>query len=292
MRCFIGLNLILFVLSSPLVTAKTLFYQPQDSDARVGLPMWSAVMDQAKSHGFNRMVIQWSQYGSADFGGRDGWLASLVSLAVEKDIQVVFGLYADPDFFRQVTASDAEVAAYLNAYLVKNLRLMDLVIESPLGKKVGGWYLPAEFDDRYWATNYRRALLKDQLSKWDAAVASRTSLPWSVSTFFTGWQSPEGYSGWLGSMDFHWWVQDGSGTGVLSESQRALYLEPIAGNNLGVIVEAFEQLPEQASFSAREKPLQEVARLEEQYGKMGFNQVGVFSLRYMPFARRALTGAN
>lgn len=281
------------LLSLPLaVEAKALFYQPQNADSAVGPDAWGNIFADMQSEGFDQLVIQWAQYGEADFGGRDGWLAATIKLAAEMDIEVVLGLYADPDFFQNIRASDGEVAAYLNAYLIKNLHLLDQLLASPIARNVRGWYLPAEFDDRYWATQYRRSLVHDQLTKWNAAVESRSKLPWSTSTFFTGWQSPDSYAEWLNSTEFQWWIQDGSGTGVLSESQRALYLKPVAASNVHIILEAFEQHRAQEVFSAGAKTGDSVVRLEQQYRAMGFQQVGVFSLRYLPFAREAFAGTH
>ncbi|WP_295798397.1 DUF4434 domain-containing protein [uncultured Microbulbifer sp.] len=272
-------------------TANTIFYQPHNTDGVLGGNEWQEIFAEARDAGFTSIVVQWSRYGDADFGGAGGWLEQVVGIAHDQGLSVVMGLYSDPDFFTRITGTDFEVGAYLNSYLVKNLRILEQLAARPVQKKISGWYLPAEFDDRYWFSVKRQNLLRDQLGKWDAALAERTSKPWSTTSFFTGWQSPANYADWLRGLKYDIWIQDGSGTGVLTDGQRTFYLDAIDKVNSGVIVEAFQQRNDEEKFVAQPRDQEEVRLLEKNYRGLGFQRVGYFSLRYMPFARGRLCGS-
>lgn len=289
--------LLCFFLALPTsVLSKSIFYQPHDVDGELTDGEWAYILAETKKAGFDRLIVQWVRFGSSDFGGHGGWLERLVTRADSEGLDVVLGLYADPDFFKRVRGGDSELAAYLNGYLVKNLSVLDEVSGQPFARDVVGWYLPAEFDDRYWLSDFRKGLLQDQLAKWDKVVASRTRKPWSTSSFFTGWQTPENYSHWLNGLDYELWIQDGSGTAVLTSDQRTLYLEQIGKVRSGIIVEAFSQVSRDGEFSATSRAPEDLLQLEEAYRALGFERVGYFSLRYMPFARdllcRACDGAR
>ncbi|GMG86780.1 hypothetical protein MNKW57_11010 [Biformimicrobium ophioploci] len=194
------------------------------------------------------------------------------------------GLYSDPLFFERARGTDQEIASYLNAYLIKNLTLLEEILNSTASQSIDSWYLPAEFDDRYWTSETRTRLLAEQLAKWNSAVSARTQKPWSSSSFFTGWKSPDGYANWLRQIPYKFWIQDGSGTRKLTEEQRLLYLDRIDKNRSRLILEAFEQLSSDANFTAKPRAYKDLQGLERKYESRGFKEVAYFSLRYMPFA--------
>lgn len=283
-----GLILIMFGLTLPAQARMGIFYQPQLRDVSLGETRWDQIMRELKKEGFDTLIVQWTRYGEAFAKPQErDWLAGRLKRARAMGLNLVLGLYADPAFFERQSQSSGELEQYLKQQQQNNLNQAGEWL-SLLGRdRIVGWYIPDELDDFNWREPERQALLARYLGRTVDALHEQSKVPAYISTFFTGKMSPHAYRDWLSSLGasgVKLMVQDGSGTGVLSPSERAIYfaiLEPCEGRVEGVVHEIFIQLHGSDTFKA--VPLDEA---QQRVLRLSSSQCGrqrwFFSLRYLP----------
>ncbi|WP_349919587.1 DUF4434 domain-containing protein [Aeromonas veronii] len=283
-----ALTLILLAAAWPAQASQGIIYQPQLRDAAIGEARWDEILAQVKREGFDTLIVQWTRYGEAFAKPEESaWLTDRLKRVNEAGLTLILGLYSDPEFFQHQDQSAGHLDRYLGQQESHNLSLAQ-EWQARLGEgHIAGWYLPAELDDLNWRAPERQALLARHLASLGKALNELNPVPVYISSFFTGKMSPEAYREMLTLMaqnGVSLLVQDGSGTGVLSQPERNLYLsalEPCEGRVAGLIHELFVQQQGEGAFQA--KPLAESQQraLWSAPGRCG-SQRWFFSLRYLP----------
>jgi hypothetical protein len=176
--------------------AETVFYQPLNRDRSLNRQQWQQIWQQARAHGFDRMIVQWSAYGDERFE-QDDWLLTSLTEAHRQGLTLVIGLAADPTYFQTVLQPGWKDrfndywAGLQRQSLAQQQRLLPRLRQ--LGLPVAGWYLPAELSDRLFAEAPRREAIRSQLQQ----LASRLDQPLHISAYSTGQLSPTANGAWL-----------------------------------------------------------------------------------------------
>lgn len=283
--------LLLLVLASPLANAmNAVFWQPQLRDASATQAQWASLMNKVHQQGFDTIVLQWTQYGTAfaDVKERQQ-LQQRAADAKAAGLKVIVGLYADPDFFQRQKQTAAAQANYLS-----RLRVADIKQAKAWSAHIDGWYISAEIDDLNWRTPEARAQLQQWLGTLHSQLIAVNNKPVYISSFFAGNMTPDSYSQMLAQihqLGIQVWVQDGRGVNVLSKQVRDLYLDVSAGCQhltpaSGIVYEIFQVIPGK-TFSAAPLAAEELTSRLAQKSACGKSTV-YFSLRYLPIAKGTL----
>jgi len=231
-RLFIGAMLVLALgLQVPAQAMTGLFFQPQLRDQKIPDADWQEIFGQVRRYGFDTLILQWTRYGAAFADGAErAWLEARIQQARDNDLRIIIGLAADPDFFSRSLQSGDALDAYLRRLAVNDAALARRWVASLPADAIAGWYLPAEIDDLNWRDAGRAqrltAYLRDSVARLDEVLERRVY----ISAFFTGKMQPDRYAALLGALrraGVRLWVQDGRGTGVLTDAEAALYLAPL-----------------------------------------------------------------
>jgi len=292
-RWFVAL---LCLTCSVQVSALGIFWQPQERDLAVDNQAWTILMQQVKQQGFEQLVLQWSRYGTS-FSSAEQMdaLQDKMLIAADQGLQLVLGLYMDPEFY----ALQKQPAHALESYLRKQRSLNIQVAkqwQERLGELITGWYISAEIDDENWRLAINQEILRSWLQELATELQKVQARPVYLSTFFTGKMSPVAYEHLLvqvADIGYRIWVQDGSGVGVLSESHRRLYLDQVVRCTAtseqpvtGVIYELFDMTSE-APFVAQPKSRATIEGLINQKDDCQAQRL-FFSLRYLPASQMLL----
>lgn len=283
-------GLTLFLLAGVFQTQANqgIFYQPQLRDATISETRWDEILTQVKREGFDTLIVQWTRYGETfTKPAEKEWLAARLKRAQSAGWTLILGLYSDPAFFQRQDQNASYLTRYLSQQESHNLTLAQEWQERLGQGRIAGWYLPAELDDLNWRDPERQALLAQHLRSSVKALRKVDPVPVYISSFFTGKMSPQAYRDLLTQMaaeGVSLMVQDGSGTGVLTQRERELYLsalEPCEGRVTGLVRELFVQKNESGTFRAG--PLAEPRQraLWSAPNRCG-SQHWFFSLRYLP----------
>ncbi|AYC32037.1 DUF4434 family protein [Pseudomonas cavernae] len=276
-RLLFGLCLLLALVQAR--AEERLFYQPLNVDAALSQQDWTQLWQASAQQGVRTLIVQWSAYGDADFGGRDGWLAQSLRQARAQGLELVLGLYMDPAYYQRSNELDsAGLAAYWQYQLGRSLALQQR-LRQDWQLPVAGWYLPLELDDLHFQAPERRQALQAQIKDF----AGQLDAPLHLSAFSAGKLAPQTYAGWLaglGELGIQVWWQDGAGTGSLAPLVRQAY-ERALPCTVGVVREAFRQT------SAEGQPFRAVPA-EPQALSAGCHAVALFELRYRPWGARLL----
>lgn len=294
------------LLGAPSAQAmNAVIYQPQNRDRQVSTAQWQTLMQQLKTMGMDTLVLQWTRYGDAFASEEDQqWLQRQARIAHAAGLQIVVGLYADPDFFARQQQPDAALGNYLNRLRSEDRAQAQRWLEAADSVPVSGWYISAEVDDVNWRAPERQALAKNWLQRERLELQMLSRQPVYISSFFAGNMSPQGYSALISELSgsgVQFWIQDGRGVGKLSGAERALYLQSSAGCTLdnraasastttpasGVVYEIFRALPGQ-QFHAEPAYPSDAAVLRSIPPCAGKDSV-LFSLRYLPAAKGVLS---
>ena len=260
-------------------------YQPLNRDQTVTMSQWQTVLAQIQQQRINALIIQWAQYGTETFGGTEGWLAKRLESWFIQGGTVWFGLYSDPDYFRQIhTQSLQQQITYLHHYFSQ--------IEytytqwKPWIKRhsasIQGFYLPLELSDYDYSTQQQRQqitqLLAKQVSKYDK--------PLMISLYLSATIDANAVVEWveqLTAIGIKVIVQDGSGTQALTNKVRQQYLSLLPSNS-GIIKEIFKQ------SSAKPFTANRINKMNYQIitRQMNNRDTYYFSLRYAPFSQGVL----
>jgi hypothetical protein len=262
------------LLVAPLHAEERLFFQPLNADSRLQEQAWRDIWRASADAGVKTLLVQWTAYGEADFGGADGWLANSLRAAQEQGLQLVLGLYMDPAYYQRQRELDGPgLQAYWQYQLGLSLAHQRLLREQ-WQLPVAGWYLPLELDDVQFQAGERRQVLRRQLQDF----AAQLDAPLHLSAFSAARLSPDAYAAWLGDLQAQgisvWW-QDGEGTASLATPVRRAYGQALPCS-IGIVREAFRQT------GADGQPFRaEPAEPQRHYS--GCHADAVFSLRYRPW---------
>lgn len=256
-----------------------IFYQPLQVDANLTPAQWQRIWQDTARQGAHTLIVQWSAYGDADFGGANGWLAQSLKQAHEQGLQLVLGLYMDPAYYQRIDELDsAGLASYWQAQLGRSLAQQKR-LRSEWKLQVNGWYLPMELDDLHFLASDRRQTLQRQLKD----LADKLDAPLHVSAFSAGKLAPQVNGQWLGelaSAGIAVWWQDGAGTGRLPALVRDGYARALPCS-VGIVREAFRQV------SPAGKPFRALPANLQASGT-NCHPSAVFSLRYRPWGKLIL----
>ncbi|ACV76387.1 MAG: DUF4434 family protein [Zymomonas mobilis subsp. pomaceae] len=236
---FIALIVALLIASSAQAE-KGIFYQPQEKDSHMSAETWERIWNRLHHKGFDTVYIQWTSYGSNDFGGAKGWLRRNLALAQGASINLVVGLYLDPDYGKPATPplDPSSFEAYWKAQIGNSIAQWHH-IENEWNIPVKAVYLPMELDDIQFMDPIRRDILSSLLK----AASHSIDKPIHISAFGNGRMSPYLWNRWLNDLNafgIRTWWQDGNGIKkldpfILKEYQQNLDCK------IGIIQEIFIQ---------------------------------------------------
>ena len=270
---------------SPLTRAaenyrsETLFYQPQNRDATLSRQQWQTLWRRTRENGVETLIVQWTQYGEETFGGADGWLANALVDAERQGLELIIGLYQDPEYY-ETLPDNARFRHYWYQQLAKaHARQQQIQRQWPLTPV--GWYLPEELDD--WL--FREPGVRQELTRQLASASQQLTGPLHLSMFSGGFVTPGVYAAWaedIAESGWQVWWQDDEGARNLDPPMRQAYRDALSCR-IGVVREAF------ARTSATESDFQAMPARPRQRGS-DCHPDAVFSLRYMPWAEALRQG--
>ena len=288
---FIRIFLLLAATIPALVHATTaMFYQPQLRDRTVPAQQWPQIFAATQAYGFNTLVVQWTAFGNAFTNEAERtWLDQTLHQANAAKLQLILGLTSDPDVVNRLRQPGEALDHYLLQLSRKNLEQARQWLARLGPDAIAGWYLPLEIDDVVWRDAAARDSLKRYLAREARQLRALHPRPIYISAFFAGNMTPNNYTQMLKAVTadsgIRLWVQDGRGSKKLSEAERQLYLDAVtdcqAPAAQGIVYELFQQLGDQAGFSAQPlDPKAAHARLKRHAPCNGDSVF--FSLRYLP----------
>lgn len=269
--------------------ATAIIYQPQSRDRDISAAQWPAIFAQVRAQGFDTLVVQWTRYGDA-FGDPAGhaWLLQRVRDAQGAGLHIVLGLDSDPAFFQRQEVPTAELSGYLHTLSQRNAVLAHQWVGELGADALAGWYLPIEIDDKRWRDPDTRKPLQDYLATERRQLERIARRPVYVTSFFAGNMAPATYVQLLDDIQrsgVHAWVQDGAGTGRLSEGERKLYLDAAgqcgSTHASGIVYEVFHQTGADTAFTASPLSAAEASTALIQRAPCAGDSV-FFELRYLP----------
>lgn len=290
MRAWSRLMLLWWLLTPCLAAASTaIVYQPQLRDREVAQAEWPLIFMQLRAQGFDTLVVQWTQYGDA-FGDPAGhaWLLQRLREARAAGLRLVLGLNSDPAFFQRQQAPTSALGAYLHTLARRNEAVARRWANDLGADAIDGWYLPMEIDDKRWRDPKAREPLQAYLVSERRQLDRIAPRPVYVTSFFAGNMAPERYAELLDAVQHagvRVWVQDGAGTGRLSEGERKLYLDAVSrctvAHARGTVFEMFHQTGADKAFSATALPDADANTALAQRAPCDGDSV-FFELRYLP----------
>lgn len=277
------------LLITPLASAmNAVMYQPQLRDTHVTDAQWQSMLGKLKEQGIDTLVLQWSRYDDAFTGGESrAWLEHKAQLTAANGLNLVIGLAADGQFFERQKQPEPALENYLNHLRAKDVAVAKRWVEVLGEQSISGWYISSELDDRRWRTPQMQKVAANWMNKTRLSLAAVAKKPVAVSSFFAGNMTPDSYSKWVTTLSYSGvkvWVQDGAGTQMLTDSERALYLQaPSAGK----VIELFRQDKHATPFKATPAPAAYQQKWLSTPVPHGQDRI-YFSLRYMSAANGVL----
>lgn len=266
-----------------------MIYQPLLRDMKIPTTFWPKTFSELRQQGFDTLVIQWTRHGDIFSSGiEQQWLKDRLKDAVNADLNLVIGLYADPDSFSSLDASSELLEPYFLVNNEKNMTLAKSWLKTLPVERIVGWYLPMEIDDRRWRARDDEKVLSTQLRREVNALRSLSNKPVYLSAFFKGHSEPSEFKELLTlvrqSTGLGLWVQDGRGTKALLPSETDLYLKtlaPCADTPVaGLVYEIFHQVGPDSNFKAEPLTPPTLAKALQQRAPCGGDSV-FFELRYL-----------
>ncbi|MCE0824600.1 DUF4434 domain-containing protein [Buttiauxella sp. A2-C2_NF] len=263
-------------------------YQPQLRDTTVSDAQWQSVLSKLKGQGIDTLVLQWSRYDDAFTGGESrAWLERKAQLTTASSLKLVIGLAADGQFFERQKQPMPALENYLNHLRANDVAVAKRWVEVLGEQAISGWYISSELDDRRWRTPQMQQVAENWMNNTRLSLAAVADKPVAVSSFFAGNMTPDSYRKWITTLNHSGvkvWMQDGAGTQVLTETERALYLQaPSAGK----VIELFRQDKQAETFKAQPAPAAYQQKLLSTPVPQGQDRI-FFSLRYMSAANGVL----
>ncbi|MRT14341.1 DUF4434 domain-containing protein [Enterobacteriaceae bacterium RIT711] len=263
-------------------------YQPQLRDTTVTDAQWQSVLNKLKGQGIDTLVLQWSRYDNAFRDGESRvWLEHKAQLTTTSGMKLVIGLAADGRFFERQKQPLPALENYLNRLRADDVAVAKRWVDVLGEKSIAGWYISSELDDLRWRDPQMQQAALSWLSKTRLSLAAVADKPVAVSSFFAGNMTPDSYRKWVTTLSHSGvkvWVQDGAGTQMLTDAERALYLKaPSAGK----VIELFRQDKQAKTFKATPAPAEYQQKWLATPVPPGQDRV-FFSLRYMSAASGVL----
>lgn len=282
---------LLLLMMAPWAHAmNAMIYQPQLRDMSVDKAQWQTLMDKLHDAGFDTLVLQWSEYGSAfSQGAEQQWLMDRARIAHDRGLQIVVGLYADPEFFTRQNQPAKALGNYLNRQRTQDVTVAQRWVDKFGSQNIAGWYLTPELDDLRWRDETSRQIAVKWLTETKQSLLAVANKPVSISSFFAGNMTPDSYRDTVADFaaaGVKIWVQDGAGVDKLSLRERSLYLNTTVGCDetspaAGEVFEIFRQIKGDKAFRAQPASAQEISSVLHQASACGKDKL-IFSLRYLP----------
>jgi hypothetical protein len=258
----------------------TVFYQPLLRDQQLSVEQWLYILTRAQQQGMTALALQWGQHGEVAFFDPQGPSSALLGALQQLQIPVWLGLYADPDYFKQMQSAEPQKQLYFKQQLKLSLQVrrhwLNVLKQLPL--QLQGWYLPMELNDTDFTSPSYLQWLSGELTVLDGLLEK----PLAISLFYNG-QLPA--KKWLAaahqlqSQTLQLWVQDGAGAALISEAKRQDFLQ-LLPCNVPLIREQFRQNSKAGEvFQARA-----LTDAERQTQNNSCHPIIDFELRYMPAA--------
>ncbi|NLS56190.1 DUF4434 domain-containing protein [Hafnia alvei] len=269
-----------------------IIYQPQLRDMSADKSQWRTLMDTLRDAGFDTLVLQWSEYGSAFSQGEEQqWLMDRARVAHDRGLHIVVGLHADPEFFTRQNQPVKALGNYLNRQRTQDVAVAQRWIDKFGSANIAGWYLTPELDDLRWRDETSRSVAVKWLTETKQSLLAVADKPVSISSFFAGNMTPDTYRDTVADFaatGVKIWVQDGAGVDKLSQRERSLYLNTTVGCEktspaAGEVFEIFRQIKGDKAFHAQPASAQEISSVLRQTSACGKDKL-IFSLRYLPAA--------
>lgn len=274
--CFV----FLLILLSQNALSKAIFYQPQIRDSSITPVQWEDLFDKIYQEGYREIVIQWTQYGSANFVAKPSFLKDVLKLAQSKKIKIWLGLYLPHDYYAVMEANELSSAEYFKSAISDNRRLLTLLeIQSLVSKEsFAGWYLPMELTHKYLQQNTKQG--RDAIWAAIKGFASSVKEKMAVSYFLsesTTLKSAYFDTTLLNTMGLELWLQKGDG---IEKHTIANQLIKRMDCDIGVISENFIQTSNNNSqFTAKKSGTNKMLNhFTTCHKKL------VFSLRYLSYS--------
>ena len=289
MRYLLAILLCCLSITAKAGDIRGIFYQPLNSDLAIPIENWPTIFSAAKNKGFNTLVIQWTSYGSSfSSQANQDWLKDRMTQASQAGLKLVIGLQGDPEIFTRLKQPPAALGSYFRRMNQGNVELATKWTQTLPINLIDGWYLPLEIDDRQWREEPARVELTKYLVRQVAELKNVMPVPVFISSFFTGNMTPERYAGMLEGIEsqskVRLWIQNGSGTNKLTESERELYLGAVSNcvsfNVNGFIFEIFRQTQADHQFAAVPLGPLEMSKALMQRSPCGGDNV-FFALNYL-----------
>lgn len=279
MRRFLFVLALLCSLGLSAQAEERLFYQPLNADAALSPEQWRQLWQDSARHGVRTLIVQWSAYGTEDFGGARGWLAQALKQAHDAGLQLVLGLYMDPAYYQRLSELDGPGLETYWQYQLGRSLTQQRILRRDWQLPLSAWYLPLELDDLHFQDAGRRQALQRQLKDF----AGKLDAPLQLSAFSAGKLAPPVYAGWLqdiAGLGVQVWWQDGAGTGALPPPVREAYAGALPCA-IGIVGEAFRQIsaPGQPFLAEAAPPASSGAACHPR---------ALFELRYRPWAAALL----
>ncbi|WP_295419563.1 DUF4434 domain-containing protein [Sulfurovum sp.] len=264
-------------------------YQPQEKDFIY--PNWESRFKLLSQQGFKTVIIQWSSYGTHRFYEKHPfWIKSIMKYAKQYNMEIIFGLYADPDYFKKIENHRTEIKNYLQKlYRINVATARRLSLQLDKDKAFKGWYIYDEINDEAWQDAVRGKALKAYLYQLDHALNSLTpDKKIMISAYFSSKTAPEEYVKFLNETLPEKWIlllQSGVGAGLVTPQKCQTYFKTFSAayhHQWFPVIELF-------SFSG-EIPKADYEIYEKQYNCRNKNYI-LFSWRYF-FAKDFLQKYN
>jgi len=266
-----------------------MFYQPLQRDMKIPTTFWPKTFSELRKRGFDTLVIQWTRHGVIFSSGiEQQWLRNRLKDAVDADLNLVIGLYADPDSFSALDAPTDLLEPYFLRNNERNLVLAKTWLRTLPLERIVGWYIPMEIDDRRWRAKDDELVLSNQLRREVNSLRNLSNKPVYMSAFFKGHSEPSEFKEFLTlvkqSTGLGLWVQDGRGTKTLLPSEIDLYLKTLASCSetpvAGLVYEIFHQVGPDSNFKAEPLAPSALTKALQQRAPCSGDSV-FFELRYL-----------
>jgi hypothetical protein len=241
------------------IAITAIIYQPHQADIALPESTWPAVFASVRQQGFDTVVFQWTQHGSAFTSLlQQQWLERRVVEATTYDLNLVIGLYADPEGAASLKIPTELIGAYAREVTKRSTELALHWRSLIAPARLVGWYLPFEIDDHQW----RSQDMQSELILWNKrqaiALKQVANIPIYQSAFSTGNATPKQFANLLRTINaqtgVRLWIQDGKGTGALLPTEAQAYLQAMTVCSdpvvAGVIYELFMQTGPDRAFKA------------------------------------------
>ncbi len=246
---------------------------------------WRSLLSQAQRNNISEMIIQWSQFDDERFDGSYGWLASVLDLAIEKNVGVWFGLYFSPTLTKQLARHDANRERHLSDYFSTVMKTYSEWETWLIRRRshIFGLYIPLELNDTDFSDVDERTQIINILSR----ERKKYSLPVMISIYWTKNISLQDFVRWVHDIEnigFIVLVQDDRGVRRNARFDQDRMSQQLACST-PLIAEVFQQNQGYPHFSAERLTIQ---TFTEMLSQNRCHHRYLFSLRYIPWQMNPL----